>query len=160
VKAATVTKRWMRDASDELAVRNGCWFEPLVGAYVVWWIERYCRLYEGEQAGEPLRLRGLRDEPEWEIHDQWDAEAQAYALERHRYYVDGIKRGQARDWQYEFHMRLYGWQRQSAKWGRPVRRFRRGDVWIPKKNKKSPTLAANGLYLTCGDGEPGNHVAI
>lgn len=155
-----VTRAWLRDASDELAVRNGCWFDPLVGAYVVWWIERYCRLYEGEQAGEPLRIRGLRDEPDWEAFDEWDEQAQAAALERHEYYIAGVKRGVQRDWQYEFHMRLYGWQRKSARWGRSIRRFRRADVWIPKKNKKSPTLAANGLYLTCGDGEPGNHVGI
>lgn len=155
-----VTRAWLRDASDELAVRNGCWFEPLAGAYVVWWIERYCRLYEGEQAGEPLRLRGLREEPEWEAFEEWDDDAKAAALERHEHYVDGVKRGVARDWQYEFHMRLYGWQRQSPRWERAIRRFRRADVWIPKKNKKSPTLAANGLYLTCGDGEPGNHVGI
>ena len=32
MRAKGPTKHWMRDASDELAVRNGCWFEPLVGA--------------------------------------------------------------------------------------------------------------------------------
>lgn len=155
-----VTRAWMRDASDDLAVRNGCRFDVLRGAYVVWWIERYCRLYEGEQAGEPLRIRGLRDEPDWPISDEWDESAELQAIERHEHYLAGLKAGAARDWQYDFHMRLYGWCRNSSEWGREIRRFRRGDVWIPKKNKKSPTLAANGLYLTCGDGEPGNHVGI
>jgi phage terminase large subunit-like protein len=65
-----------------------------------------------------------------------------------------------RDWQYECTMRLFGWVRRSAKWGREVRRFRQASVWVPKKNKKSPTLAAWGLYLLCGDGEPGQKVFL
>jgi phage terminase large subunit-like protein len=31
-------------------------------------------------------------------------------------------------------------------------------VWIAKKNGKSPTLAAWGLYLLCADGEQGQKV--
>lgn len=63
-----------------------------------------------------------------------------------------------RDWQDEVTRRLFGWVRHSEDWGREVRRFRRASVWVPKKNKKSPTLAAWGLYLLCGDGEMGQKV--
>lgn len=68
---------------------------------------------------------------------------------------------EARDWQYDWFMRLFGWTRRDDEWsailGKEtwVRRFRQSTVFIAKKNKKSPTLAAVGLYLTCGDGEEG-----
>lgn len=63
-----------------------------------------------------------------------------------------------RDWQHEVTMRLFGWMRHSKRWDRKIRRFREASIWVPKKNKKSPTLAAWGLYLTCGDGEQGGKV--
>ena len=59
------------------------------------------------------------------------------------------------DWQLDATMRLFGWVHYSEEWGRIVRRFRKASIWIPKKNGKSPTLAAWGLYLLCGDGEQG-----
>lgn len=37
-------------------------------------------------------------------------------------------------------------------------RFQQASIWVPKKNKKSPTLAAWGVYLLCGDGEQGQKV--
>lgn len=116
-----VTRKWIRDASDERAASEGCTFDPERGRFVVEWIERYCKLYEGERAGEPLTLA---------------------------------------DWQLEATMRLFGWVRWSDKWKRLIRRFRRASIWIPKKNGKSPTLAAWGLYLLCGDGEPGQKVFL
>lgn len=115
------TKAWIRNASDELAVRKGCRFDEERGAFAVEWIQSYCRLYEGEWAGEPLMLV---------------------------------------DWQYEAVMRLMGWVRYSDRWQREVRRFNRGSIWVAKKNKKSPTLAAIALYLLCGDGEPGQKVFL
>jgi phage terminase large subunit-like protein len=155
------TKHWMRDASDELAVSKGCKFNALRGAYAVWWIERNCVLYEGDYAGTPLILRGRHDEEvgQWGVPEFFDTEN---ALARHEHYVDGVARGVHTDWQYECIMRLFGWVtltewRGSEQW---VRRFRRASWWVPKKNKKSPTLAAIGLYLTCGDGEPGQKVAL
>lgn len=39
-----------------------------------------------------------------------------------------------------------------------MRRFTRVSIYIAKKNGKTPTAAGWGLYLLCGDGEPGNHV--
>ena len=155
------TKHWVRDASDELAIRRGCKFNILRGAYAVWWIERNCKLYEGDYAGTPLILRGRHDEEigTWPIPDTFD---QKLALERHEHYLDGIKTGINTDWQYECVMRLFGWVheidwRGQKQW---VRRFRRASWFVPKKNKKSPTLASIGLYLTCGDGEPGQKVAL
>ncbi len=111
-----MTKRWMRDASDELAVRNGCWMDEKRGQFVVDWLYDYLRLYEGECAGQPFECK---------------------------------------DWQYEATMRLFGWQRKSAEWGRNIRRFRDASIWVAKKNKKSPQLAAWLIFLCCGDGEQG-----
>lgn len=62
------------------------------------------------------------------------------------------------DWQLEATMRLFGWIKYSERWSRHVRRFKRAGIWVPKKNKKSPTLAAWGLYLLCADGEMGQKV--
>ncbi|MEN1682080.1 MAG: terminase TerL endonuclease subunit [Planctomycetota bacterium] len=113
-----VTKRWMRDASDELAVANGCRFDEGLGQFVVDWMYDYLRLYEGVWAGRPFECR---------------------------------------DWQYEFVMRCFGWMRPNVDWREElpnrdyIRRFRGASVWIPKKNKKSPTLAALMLYMLCGD---------
>lgn len=67
------------------------------------------------------------------------------------------------DWQYEFFMQ-WGWMWFSKDWaektGRQdlgwVRRFRKFNVLVPKKNAKSPTLAAAGLSVMLADGEPGN----
>ncbi len=61
-------------------------------------------------------------------------------------------------WQIDATMRIFGWEKWSAKWGRWVRRFRQASVWVPKKNGKSPTLAWWALYLLCADGEQGQKV--
>lgn len=47
-----VTKRWIRNASDERAVANGCRFDEARGQHVVSFFEKFLRLYEGEFAGE------------------------------------------------------------------------------------------------------------
>lgn len=49
-----VTRRWMRNASDEKAVRAGCRFDEERGQGVVDWIERYCNLWEGSKG--PMKL--------------------------------------------------------------------------------------------------------
>lgn len=113
------TKRWTRNRSDELAIANGCRFDEERGKFVVDWIEKHCRLYEGEWAGQPMAIK---------------------------------------DWAYEVIMRTFGWVKHSDRWGREIRRFRKVSAWVPKKNKKSPTLAALGLYLLVGDGEQGQKV--
>jgi phage terminase large subunit-like protein len=119
MKIDAVTKRWIRNASDEHAVANGCRFDEERGQFVVDWIERCCRLYEGETAGQALKCM---------------------------------------PWQRDFIMRLFGWVKYSERWGREIRRFRQASLWVPKKNGKSPTLAALGLYLLVGDGEMGQKV--
>lgn len=157
-----VTHLWIRNVADERAAAAGMRFDVLQGGYVVWWIERYCKLYEGDHAGEPMVLRGLHSDPldRWPIAYEWDEEAREQATERAAVFAEGIQRGEAADWQYDNIMRIFGWMMHSERYGRWIRRFRRGNVWISKKNKKSPTLAALGLYLTCGDGEPGQKVFV
>lgn len=67
------------------------------------------------------------------------------------------------DWQYELFMQTFGWLWFSKEWALKtgseklgwVRRFRKVSGWVPKKNAKSPTLAAAGLYTLLADGEMG-----
>lgn len=61
------------------------------------------------------------------------------------------------DWQYEYFMQLFGWLRYSDEIGYWIRRFTHAGVWIAKKNAKTPTLAATGLFAFVGDGEQGQH---
>ena len=62
------------------------------------------------------------------------------------------------DWQVEMFYRLFGWVSYSEFYDRTIRRFRIASVWLPKKNGKSPTGAAVGLYLMAADGEAGQHI--
>lgn len=166
------TKLWIRNDGDERAAANGCAFDPLRGGYTVWWIERFCKLYEGEgYAGQPLVLHGCHQcdhsdfyatQEEW-----WEDEerripgpAQAIHQERAILFSECVRSGHRIDWQYECFMRIFSWARQSEKWGRMIRRFRQSCIFVPKKSKKSPTLAALGMYLLCGDGEPGQKVFL
>lgn len=155
------TQRWMRNPSDEMAVANGCRFDTERAAYPVWWIEHYLRLYEGEHAGEPFWLRGCA-ECEYDLPPSvdydWDDAGIAIALERARLHSECVASGHRIDWQYECTMRMFGWVVWSDHWQREVRRFRKASIFISKKNGKSPQLAAWGLYLFCGDGEPGQKV--
>src|SRR5262245_36508638 len=50
------TKDWIRNAADERAAKAGMRFDGERGIFVRDWIEAHCCLYEGAQAGEPLRL--------------------------------------------------------------------------------------------------------
>jgi len=153
-----ITKSWIRNPSDEAAAANGCRFDVDRGLWTVWWIERHCRLYEGEHAGEPLRLRGCAEcDAEWPIPADFNAGLEALR-DRAASHAECAAAGHALDWQFEFAMRLFGWVRDDDFWKREVRRFRQAIVFVAKKNKKSPTLAATGLYLLCGDGEPGQKV--
>lgn len=152
------TKQWCRNRSDALAAIDGYEFDVGTGAFVVWWIERYCRLYEGEWAGEPMRLRGLHSETlDWEIPDEFD---EAQAIARAERYNQGFLAGEPADWQYECTLRMFSWVRWSQRWERRVRRFRQASIWVPKKSKKSPTLVGWGLYLLCGDAEEGQKVFL
>jgi phage terminase large subunit-like protein len=158
-----LTQAWIRNAGDERAVRNGCRFDVLRGAWTVFWIERYCKLYEGEgYAGNPVILHGCLDCDHSEFHavQEWDDDGQALHFERARLFAECVAKGHHIDWQYEGFMRLFGWVKHSEQWGREVRRFKQASFWVAKKNKKSPTLAALGMYLLAGDGEPGQKVYL
>jgi len=151
-----ITKLWVRNRSDEIAVSNGCWFDVARGAWAVWWIEQYCRLYEGEWAGEHMLLRSGCPDVDCQILEAWDNGGEQMSIARADRYCQWINAGNSADWQYECFMRLFGWVRQSKRWNRTVRRFTAASIWIPKKQKKSPSLAATGVYLICGDGESGS----
>lgn len=118
-KINTTTAKWIRNASDERAVKNGCRFDVARGRAACDWIEKYAHLYEGELGGQPLTLM---------------------------------------KWQRDVVMRIFGWVKFSKERGKELRRFRRASIFLPKKNGKSPLLAAIGLYLLCGDGEQGQKV--
>lgn len=47
-----LTRRWIRNASDERAAFNGCRFDEARAAHVVKFFEKFLRLYEGEFAGQ------------------------------------------------------------------------------------------------------------
>ena len=53
-KVDKITKRWIRNESDEKAVANGCRFDEERGQFVVDWAEQNLVLWEGEAAGQPL----------------------------------------------------------------------------------------------------------
>lgn len=151
-----ITQLWIRNRSDEIAVANGCWFDVSRAAWAVWWIERYCRLYEGEWAGEHMLLRSGCPDVDCQILEEWDDGGEQMSIARADRYSQWIEGGNSGDWQYECFMRLFGWVKHSKRWNRTVRRFTAASIWIPKKQKKSPSLAAIGVYLICGDGESGS----
>lgn len=154
-----LTAAWIRNKSDELAVKNGCQFDWTRGAYTVWWIERMCKLYEGSQAGEPMLLRGCAEcDYGLPVFDDWDDECIAVCGERAARHSECIAAGHRIDWQYDCTMRVFGWVKWSDHWQEWIRRFRKASIWVPKKNKKTPTMSAWGLYLMAGEGEGGQHV--
>lgn len=61
---------------------------------------------------------------------------------------------EATDWQREnIFYPIFGWVDQDG-----LRRFRRTYIEIPKKNYKSTSAAAVGVYMLCGDEEPGAEI--
>ena len=167
------TEPWIRNKADELAVDNGCWFDPVRAAYMIWWVERYCRLYEGEGfAGKPCIMPSIADQPkDWiqipDIYPEFFHD-NGYPVDevldfyewRMDWHNELFHSGYDMHWQFECHARIYGWARKANRqWQdrgiNSVRRFRKARVWIPKKSGKTPSLGFNSLYLTFGDGEPG-----
>ena len=156
---AEITQAWIRNKSDEAAARNGCRFDWERGAYTVWWIERTCKLYEGSQAGEPMILRGCAEcDYGLPVPDEWDVDCIDICGERAARHAECVAAGHRIDWQYDCTMRVFGWVKYSNHWQEWIRRFRKASIWVPKKNKKTPTMSAWGLYLMAGEGEGGQHV--
>ena len=108
----------------------------------------WLRQGEGEEADERALLNGCWFVPERAEHVvRW--------IESRCCLVEGAWRGkplELQDWQREFVGRLFGWVRWSSEWERVVRRFRWAYAELPKKNGKSPLMAAVGCYLLFGDG--------
>lgn len=50
------TRDWIEGPADEAAALAGCRMDEERGQWVVDWIERYCRLYEGDYAGQPFKM--------------------------------------------------------------------------------------------------------
>lgn len=73
------TKNWILDASDDRAVATGCVMDLEMAAHHIDWIEDNCRLYEGDGAGEPLKLLGYQVSFLVRLHgwrmwsDEWNA---------------------------------------------------------------------------------------
>lgn len=136
------TNRWSRNPSDDIAVRNGCFFDVSRGAFTVWWIEQYCRLYEGEYAGQHMLLRAGCEHlyKDLELSLPWDEGGEEASIERACRYLDWVEEGNQPDWQYECTMRMFGWSRWSDRWGRNIRRFNSAVIFIPKKQKKALAL--------------------
>jgi phage terminase large subunit-like protein len=53
-------------------------------------------------------------------------------------------------WQADFIRQLFGWKRADG-----TRRYRRGRLWVPRKNGKTEFAAGIGILATVADGEPG-----
>lgn len=51
-----VTRSWIRNRGDELAVEHGCYFDQAAADHVVSFLETECHLSEGRWAGQPMRL--------------------------------------------------------------------------------------------------------
>lgn len=158
---ATDTAAWSRNPSDTRAASRGHRFNVSRGSQAVWWIERICRLYEGDNAGEPLHLHGCRTCKRFgPAPDEWDAKTEKLYAKRAVKHCACVAAGHDLDWQYECVMRLFSWEHFSGDWKGRIRRFNKGGVFVSKKNKKSPSLAAIALYMFCGDGEPGQKVFL
>lgn len=153
-----VTQKWMRNEADARAAANGYRFDLERAAFPVWWIGRYCRLYEGTYAGQPMVLRGAHSQELFASQLPWKRGGKEETIRYIREYMECQAAGEACDWQLEVFCRIFGWVGHSERWDGDVRRFTKGSIFTSKKNKKSPGIAAIGLYLACADGEPGNKV--
>ena len=58
------------------------------------------------------------------------------------------------EWQQAVVANLFGWKRYDSS-GREIRRFRECLIYVPRKNGKSPWIAALSLYVFFCDDEPG-----
>ena len=72
-----ITGEWTLNASDDLAVRDGCWFSIAHGERVCRFIEEFCHLSQGRWAGRNAQAHGLaarvRHEAFWVASSRWDS---------------------------------------------------------------------------------------
>jgi len=91
----------------------------------------------------------------------FDAAAADHVVEFFRGYLHHSKgrwAGQAFTllaWENDALRRLFGWKRKDGS-----RRYRRGGIWVPKKNGKSTLAAGIALYLLIADHEAGAEVYL
>ncbi len=155
-----LTTNWIRNKADARAAANGCRFDIARAAFPVWWIGRYCRLYEGSHAGEPVVLRGAHSQSLEASQNEWANGGREWTVQRIREYMECRTAGERCDWQLEVVCRLFGWVKHCERLNKETRRFTKGAVFVAKKNKKTPTCAAIATYLACGDNEPGQKVFL
>jgi len=91
--------------------------------------------------------------------DQASADRVRFFFERFLRHSKGQFAGKKFDllpWQWERVIEpLFGWKMPDG-----TRRFRKCAIAVPKKNGKSTLLSGVGLYLLCGDGEPGAEIYV
>jgi phage terminase large subunit-like protein len=54
--ARRIAAKWVRNASDELAISQGCYFDVKAGRYVIDFVHQFCRQSKGRWAGQQLVL--------------------------------------------------------------------------------------------------------
>ncbi|MFN0055978.1 MAG: terminase large subunit [Planctomycetales bacterium] len=72
-------------------------------------------------------------------------------------HVEGAQAGQAfilEPWEQSIIANLFGWKRKDVQ-GREIRRYRECLIYVPRKNGKTPFIAALGLYIFFCDDERG-----
>jgi len=138
------TEPWILTAADKRAVDAGMWWDLQSAAYNIWWIERFCKLYEGAGfAGKPLYIHGYADQPEpeyiYDFYEDLDYTLDVFR-ERFKDYYRHRDSGGHCGWQLNFQSRCYGWKMRSKRWekhGIPtIRRFKSASVFVPKKSGK------------------------
>ena len=140
LKTDLITRQWIRNMADEKAMENGCRFDLEKAAWPIYWIQKYCRLYEGVHAGEPLMLRGAWSQKPEVCPKLWNEGGKEWQIAKLRDYMVAYAAGEPCDWQLDVVARLFGWVKHSDRWKREVRRFKKGSIFIGKKNKKALAL--------------------
>lgn len=62
MKPDRITKRWIRNAADERAARDGCQFDERRAEHFLDFCRQHLRLWEGDQAGKAMELLGWQRE--------------------------------------------------------------------------------------------------
>ena len=95
-----LTKSWVRNTADEKAAAAGMKFDLTRAAWPCWWIGRYCRLYEGSHAGEPLVLRGAHSQPLFASQEPWAKGGKRQTVQYIRDFMEARAAGEPCDWQH------------------------------------------------------------